>query len=56
MHHSAQVKITIYEKQAMELIEVEGELDDEELTDQGVGVFQSINLDVEAAQGMTNLS
>ena len=59
MHHSAQVKLTIYEKQAMELREVEGELDDDEQADeqadQSAGVFQSINLDVEAALGTTNL-
>ena len=56
MHHSAQVKLTIYEKQAMELREVEGELDDKEQTDQGSGFFEIINLDVEAALGTTNLS
>ena len=41
MHHSTQTKLTIHEKQA-----VEGEFDDEEQTDQGAGIFQSINLDV----------
>ena len=40
----------------MELREVEGEFDDKEKTDQDEGVFQSINLDVEAALGTTNLS
>ena len=46
---SAQVKLTTYKKQAMVEIEVEQ-------TDHGAGVFQSVNLDVEAALGMTDLS
>ena len=54
LHHSAQLKLTAYKKQAMER-EVQGELDDEEKTDQGTGIFQSINLDVKAAMGTTNL-
>ena len=44
---SAQVKLSMYEKQA--------ELDDEEQTDQGAGIFQSSSRDVEAALGITNL-
>ena len=55
MHYSAQTKDTIYEKQAVELGEVEGEFDDEEQTEQDAGIFQSTSLDVEAALGITNL-
>ena len=57
MHLSVQVRLTIYEKQAMKLREVEkAELGDEEQTDQGAGVLQSVDLDLESALGMTNLS
>ena len=57
MHFSAQVKLTTYEKEAMEVREVEqAEPDDEEQTDYGAGVFQRVDLDVESALGGTNLS
>ena len=39
----------------MELKEVEGKLGAEEQDDQSAGVFQCLNLDVEAALGTTNL-
>ena len=55
MHYSAQTKPTIYEKQAIELGEVEGEFDDEEQTEQDAGILQSTGLDVEVALGTTNL-
>ncbi len=46
----------MYKKQAMVVMQVEqAELDGEVHTDKGAGVFQSINLYVEAAQGTTNL-
>ena len=49
---SAQVKLTTYKKQAMVVMVVE----QAEQTHQGAGVFQSMNLDVEAALGITNMS
>ena len=53
---SAQAKLTMYEKQAMVVMQVEqAKLDDGEQTDQGAGIFQSISLDIEAALGTTNL-
>ena len=56
MHHSAaQTKLVIYEKQAVELGEVEGEFEDEDQTEQDEGIFQSTCLDVDAALGSTNL-
>ena len=46
----------MYKKQAMVVMQVEqAELDGEVHNDQGTGVFQSINLYVEAALGTTNL-
>ena len=55
MHHSAQSKLEICEKQAIELGEVEGEFEDEDQTEQDEGIFQSTCLDVDAALGSTNL-
>ena len=55
MHHSAQTKLEICEKQAIELGEVEGEFEDEDQNEQDEGIFQSTCLDVDAALGSTNL-
>ena len=55
MHHSAQTKLEICERQAIELGEVEGVFDDDDDTEQDDGIFQSTSLDVDAALGSTNL-
>ena len=55
MHHSAQTKMEICERDAAELGEVEGLFDDNNETKEDDGLFQSTNLDVEAALRSTNL-
>jgi hypothetical protein len=54
MHHSAQTKMEIFEKDAAELGEVEGLFDDNDEADQDDGLFHSTNPDVQAALGSTN--
>ena len=55
MHFSAQVKLTTYEKQTMEVRELEqAEPDEKEKMDCGAGFFQRVDLDVEAALGGPN--
>ena len=55
MHHSAQTKMEICERDAAELGEVEGLFDDNDETEEDDVLFQSTTLDVEAALGSTNL-
>ena len=55
LHHSAQTKMDICERDAPELGEVEGLFDDNDETEDDDGLFQSTTLDVEAALGSTNL-
>ena len=55
MHHIAQTKMEICERDAAELGEVEGLFDDNDETEEDDGLFQSTTLDVEAALNSTNL-
>ena len=55
MHHSAQIKMEICERDAAELGEVEGLFDDNDETKQDGDLFHSTNLDMEAVFGFTNL-
>ena len=55
MHHSAQAEIEIGERDAAELGEVKGLFDENDETEEDGCLFQSTNLDMEAALGSTNL-
>jgi hypothetical protein len=55
MHHSAQTKLEICEREAVELSEMEGVFDDDDETEQDDSLFKSASLDMEAALGSTNI-
>ena len=55
MLHTAQIKLEIYERQAVKLEDIKEEFEDKDQTEQDEGIFQSTSLDMSAALGSTNL-